>query len=202
MGSSGAWAGWAAALGSSRRSGALEASSMVPMSFKALLGGFMWKRELSGWLEVLPVTGLVANEMSLGVFHLLFMQGFLWNAGIGRTIPKRTSCECSPLIKPHSCTNTLHPAQTASQIWFFEACLCLPPDNSHRHHCGAVRHLEGGQWEAPHTSGPSAAFTVQRGHTGLFLLTELDRTPLTVSIGSCLQRLRSLWDQICQIAAC
>ena len=71
------------------------------------------------WVELLPVSRPATNEMSSGVFQLLFMQGFLWNAGIGRTIPNRTSCECLPLIKPLSCTNTLHPAQTASRIWFW-----------------------------------------------------------------------------------
>ncbi len=98
---------------------------------------------------------LATNEMSSGVFQLLFMQGFLWNAGIGWTIPNRTSCECLPLIKPFSCTNTLHPAQTASRIWFwsvFLSPLCR-------------RHLEGGKEPfSLLTLWPCAAFAGQKKH--------------------------------------
>lgn len=72
------------------------------------------------------------------------MQGFLWNAGIGWTIPNRNSCECLPLIKPLSCTNTLHPAQTALRIWFWG--IFLSPLWR--------RHLEGGT--SPQLSHPMA----------------------------------------------
>lgn len=87
---------------------------MVPVSFKSF---YRWCVELKNprsSFEVLPLSRLAANEMSLGVFHLLFMQSFLWNAGIGWTIPNRNSCECLPLIKPPlmhkhspSCSNRL-----------------------------------------------------------------------------------------------
>lgn len=125
MGSSGACAraGVELATGAGRPTPGSQDSSMVPKSFKALVGGFKPKR--CAYLEVLPVSRRATYEMSLGVFQLLFMQSFLWNAGIGWTIPNRNSCECLPLIKPLACTNTLHPAETASRIWFWS--ICFPP---------------------------------------------------------------------------
>lgn len=150
---------------------------------------------------------LPPNEMSSGVFQLLFMQSFLWNAGIGWTIPNRNSCECLPLIKPLSCTNTLHPAQTESD---FEAFFCL--------HCGADI-LKGASAFSLLTSRPSAAFAVwwktQESSLldGYLYLPNLTPSLTVISnisaegtvgahIGRCLQWLRSLWDQICQIGAC
>ncbi len=49
---------------------------------------------------MLPVIRAARNEMILGVFILLFIPRFLWNSGIGRTIPNRKSCKCLELINP------------------------------------------------------------------------------------------------------
>lgn len=68
-----------------------------------------------------------ATYESAGVFTLLFMQGFLWNAGIGWTIPNRNSCVCSTLIKAVSCTNTLHPAPSSPGESDFQALFKGPP---------------------------------------------------------------------------
>lgn len=99
---SGARACRAAAMGACQWACLLEDPSMVPGPLcSSTLGSQIWKKSpRSGQLQVLPSRRLATNEMSLGVFQLLFMQSFLWNAGIGWTIPKRTSCECLALIKP------------------------------------------------------------------------------------------------------
>lgn len=89
--------------------GALHVSSF----FLKLKLSWGWKMQIFSkthpcdQFEVLPASWLATNEMSLGVFQLLFMLRFLWNAGIGWTIPKPDflwvfATDKSPLLHKHS----------------------------------------------------------------------------------------------------
>lgn len=122
-------------------------------SFFLKLELVVWNKKPRGLIRGAPreSTGDIWNVF--GRFQLLFMQGFLWNAGIGWTIPNRNSCECLPLIK----TPLLHKHSPSCSNRFANLIL--------KHF--SVPIVAQTSWRGPRafsflTSWPSAAFAVQR----------------------------------------